>query len=261
MLASSRRSRWWRIGAIASFGAAIWTSLAGHAEAGPPYVTDDPEPVELHHWELYVASLGTHDTDGWTGTAPHVEVNFGAAPNLQLHAIVPLAYSAPQNGSKAYGPGDIELGAKYRFVEEQGWIPMIGTFPLVEVPVGSEKRGLGNGSAQVFIPFWLQKSFDPCSTYGGWGVWLDAGDANRHWWFFGWQFQVKVREWLTPGVEVYHQTPEVALGRSDTRFNVGATVDISENHHLLLSGGRSIEGPGLFQYYLAYQLTFGPKEH
>ena len=26
------------------------------AWAGPPFVTDDPEPVELHHWEVYLAS-------------------------------------------------------------------------------------------------------------------------------------------------------------------------------------------------------------
>ncbi len=26
------------------------------ARPGPPYTTDDPEPVELRHWEVYVAS-------------------------------------------------------------------------------------------------------------------------------------------------------------------------------------------------------------
>ena len=56
------------------------------ALAGPPYVTDDPEPVEYHHWEVYLASQLAHEPGAWSGTAPHIEVNYGALPNLQLHA-------------------------------------------------------------------------------------------------------------------------------------------------------------------------------
>ena len=52
----------------------------------------------------------------------------GAAPNLQLHVIVPGAYLYP---SDAYGIGDIELGAKYRVVQEHGKRPQVGVFPLL----------------------------------------------------------------------------------------------------------------------------------
>ncbi len=228
------------------------------AHAGPPYTTDDPEPVEYHHWEVYLASLTNHDRDGWTGTAPHLELNYGAVPELQLHVIAPLAYSAPARGPATFGYGDTELGAKLRFLDERKWTPMIGTFPLLEVPTGSRARGLGNGSAQVFIPFWLQKSFGDWTTYGGWGVWLDAGNANRHWWFFGWLLQRKVFDRFSVGLEIFHTTPEELGAESDTRFNVGSTFDITPNHHLMVSAGRSIVGFGLFQAYFAYQLTFGP---
>lgn len=88
--------------------------------AGPPFVTDDPEPVEYQHVELYLASLPTHDADGWSGTLPHLEVNYGAAPNLQLHLIAPVAFAAPKHGSTQFGYGDTEPGAKYRFLDENG---------------------------------------------------------------------------------------------------------------------------------------------
>ncbi len=119
--------------------------------AGPPYDTDDPEPVELHHWEFYVATHSTHDDNGWNATLPHFEVNYGAIPNLQLHAIIPLGYYAPAGGQSNYGFGDVELGAKYRFVKESKSMPMIGIFPLVELPTGNSERGLGNGKAQFYI--------------------------------------------------------------------------------------------------------------
>jgi hypothetical protein len=41
-----------------------------------------------------------------------------------------------------------------------------------------------------------------------------------------------------------------------TEFNVGTVLDLSDQHHLLFSVGRSIDGPISFQCYLAYQFTF-----
>jgi hypothetical protein len=233
--------------------------FAREAFAGPPYTTDDPEPVELHHWEFYLATQTLLEKDGWSGTAPHIEVNYGAISNLQLHVIVPLAYAAPDGKRATYGFGDTELGVKFRFLQEGKWTPMIGTFPLVELPTGSRARGLGNGSAELFVPMWFQKSFEPWSTYFGWGVWFDLGNANRHFWFLGWQAQRKLGEHVSLGAEVFHTTPEEAGGDSDTRFNLGAIFDISDTHHLIMSAGRSIVGSSHFQAYLAYQLTVGPK--
>jgi hypothetical protein len=154
------------------------------AWAGPPYVTDDPEPVEYRHWEMYLASQSFHDKDGWTGTAPHFEVNYGVVPNVQLHMIAPLAYSIPDGGRLAYGYGDTELGVKFRFVQERTRVPMIGTFPLLEVPSGSRSEGLGNGSAQLFVPVWLQKSLGAGRRMGvsecGWmsGTAIDIGGTS-----------------------------------------------------------------------------------
>ena len=82
--------------------------------AGPPFHTDDPEPVELYHWEFYCASQMTGSQDGISGTAPHFEINYGIFPEMQIHIIVPLSSSHPRTGNSAYGPGDVELGLKHR---------------------------------------------------------------------------------------------------------------------------------------------------
>lgn len=230
------------------------------ASAGPPFVTDDPEPIGHRHWELYVASLANHDTDGWSGTAPHLEANYGVIPDVQLHVIAPFAFSAPSQGGSHYGFGDMELGSKIRFVHEGEWMPQIGTYPMLEVPTGSKAKALGNGTAQVFVPLWVQKSFGPWTTYGGPGLWIDAGDADRHWWYFGWELQRRLIDELTLGAEVFYLTPKAAGDDHDVRFNVGAILDITETHHILLSTGRGIVGPNLFQTYAAYLVTLGPSE-
>ena len=65
-------------------------------------------------------------------------------------------------------------------------------------------------------------------------------------------------EYLTIGAEIYHQTASERGGDSDTGFNIGAIVNFSKMHHLLLSAGRDISGSNDFSYYVGYQLTFGP---
>ena len=232
--------------------------MASLAWAGPPFVTDDPEPVEFQHWEVYFASQLAHDAEGWSGTSPHVEVNYGADPNLQLHIIAPAAFVVPPHGSTQFGYGDTELGAKYRFVEEAGCRPQIGTFPLIELPTGDHDRGLGSGETQGFLPLWLQKSFGPWTTYGGGGYWINPGEGNRNWWFTGWEVQREINSKLTLGVEVFHETSKQEGAGSTTGFNVGAIINFSELQHLLLSAGHSVQGPGEFRAYIAYQLTFGP---
>lgn len=118
----------------------------GGAVAGPPYTTDDPEPVELHHWELYLATQDQWTrADGWAGTSPHLEVNFGAVPDVQVHLVAPLSWVRPPAGPARVGYGDTELGVKLRFVHEDLWMPQVGTFPLLEVSTGDSTRGLGSG--------------------------------------------------------------------------------------------------------------------
>jgi hypothetical protein len=223
----------------------------GRARAGPPFLTDDPEPVELEHWEFYLASQWSAARHAASGSAPHFEVNYGALPELQLHAIVPATLAWQSGEPVQYGVGDIELGAKFRFVEEGEWRPQIGTFPLVVLPTGSARRGLGSGTTQVLLPIWIQKSFGQWTTYGGGGVHLASGDDDV---VAGWLLQRKLLSKLSLGMEAFFTFPTngdpIAI-----RINVGLGVDFSAMHHLLLSAGPAFGGDARAQAYVAYQLT------
>ena len=72
--------------------------VPGLAWAGPPFLTDDPEPTETSHWEIYAPAF---DADGrgrdFEGTFG-AEINYGAAKNLQLTFGLPGAYGAMHDG-------------------------------------------------------------------------------------------------------------------------------------------------------------------
>jgi len=241
--------------------ATVTLAVPSITPAGPPYVTDDPEPVEFHHFELYLASQGGYDRDhNIAFTAPHLEVNYGVVPDLQLHLVAPLQYVHPSGGTVAYGIGDVELGTKFRFIHESAVAPQVGVFPLVELPTGDSTSGLGTGQTQVFLPLWIQKGFGPFLSYGGGGYWINPGAGNRNWWFIGWHLEVRLGP-VSPGLEVFHQTSQHEGESGETRFNLGAVLDLSDLHHILASAGRTLEtGQPAFQWYLAYQLTFGLAE-
>lgn len=240
----------------------VLVGLAGliRASAGPPFTTDDPEPVDLHHWEVYVASARANTPAGRTGTLPHVEVNYGAAPNLQLHTILPYAFSRSAGESMERGLGDVELGVKYRLVQETDHRPMVGVFPLLEVPTGSSAEGLGTGHLMAFLPVWLQKSRGSWTTYGGGGYWINPGAGNHDYWFTGWLVQKDLSKHLALGGEVYRTTSSGVGSDGQIFANFGGQWNLDEGHHILFSVGRSIHGDSETASYLAHQWTFGPHE-
>jgi hypothetical protein len=195
---------------------------------------------------------------GGRGTAPQFEINYGAVAETQLHVIAPLAFLREEPGSSRHGYGDTELGVKRRLVRETATAPQIGVFPLVEIPTGDEQRGLGSGHWQVFLPVRVQKEAGAWSTYGGGGYWINPGRGNTNWWFLGGQLQRRLTPSSAVGAEIFHTTPNEDDGVSETRFNAGLVIDLSAKDHLLLSAGRGLHGPNVFQGYVAYQLTLGP---
>jgi hypothetical protein len=243
---------------LTTFGILLYTFIsASTLLAGPPFRTDDPEPVEYQHGEFYVATQYANDKDGVSGTAPHLEVNYGIAPNVQLHLLAPVAFDKPRGGPTLYGPGDLELGVKYRFIQEGDYRPMMGIFPILHLPTGNENRGLGNGDPQLFLPIWLQKSWGSWTSYGGGGYWFNPGTDNKNYWYVGWLIQRDITKWLTIGGEIFHQTPPTRDGGYQTGYNLGAIINVSNNHHFMFSAGSDIRGPNLFSFYAAYQLTWG----
>jgi hypothetical protein len=201
--------------------------LCGEANAGPPFRTDDPVPVEFGHFELYTAAIGTHVRGDTSGGLPNVELTYGLIPNGQLQIGGELAFDSSEQGTH-FGYGDTQLSFKYRFVEEQtnGFMPQVAIFPAIFFPTGDQRRGLGAGHISVFLPVWLQKSFGEWTTYGGGGYWInqDEKTGDRNFWFFGWLLQRKVTEKLTLGAEIFHQTADTSGSSESTGFDLGGSA-------------------------------------
>lgn len=245
---------------VSGISALLLSAISGTVFAGPPFVTDDPEPTDYRHVELYVAYEQTKTRSGLEGALPEVELNVGAAPDLQLSVSLPLAFSRPMGAPNREGLGDVSLGAKYRLLQESESTPMAAFYPSVTVPGGNSKLGLGSGASQIYLPFWIQKSWGEWQSYGGGGYLIDHGAGAKNHWFFGWQVQKNLSDKLYLGAELFHMTESAQGVGSTTGFNLGGGYSFTGNHHLVFSAGRGLsrnsERTNRFSSYLAYELTF-----
>jgi len=209
------------------------------AFAGPPFNTDDPQPVDLNHWEYYISTMNTFHEEVSTGTSPHLEVNYGLIRNVQVHLLVPLNYNNSRMTGFQVGYAYTELGVKYRFIQETENMPQIGTFPILEIPTIHNNQ-FGNGMTQLFIPLWAQKSWGKFTTYGGAGYWINPGIYNQNWLFTGWEVQYDFSKVITLGGELYYHTPDVVGSNPVLAFNAGGSINASDKFHVIFSIGHSL---------------------
>jgi hypothetical protein len=230
--------------------------LATPALAGPPYMTDDPEPTDYKHFEIYAFTNGTATRDGTSGETG-IDLNYGAAPNLQLTASVPGAYNFPAIGPAMGGFGNIELAAKYRFLRQGSFGLDVALFPRVFVP--SVSSNAGDQHASFLLPIWVQKDWGDWSAFGGGGCELNRGGDSQNFCLMGLVVTRQVFSKLQLGLEVFHQTPDTIGGTPTTSIGAGIKYDLNDNYHLLGYLGRGIQNAdenNRLNWYTSVLFTF-----
>lgn len=222
--------------------------------AGPPFNTDDPEPVEFRHWEYYISSINNFQAGIWSGTAPHLECNYGLIQNVQVHLLLPLNYNFVRHMGTDFGYADTEFGIKFRFIQETESSPQVGIFPIAEIPTIKNSE-FSDGKTKIYLPVWLQKSWGDLTTYAGVGYWLNPGINNKNWIFSGWEVQYNISPVVTLGGELYYHSADKKDSGSVTGFNIGGFINPSEKIHLLFSFGNTFTKDNTYTSYLGILWT------
>lgn len=230
--------------------------LTQPALAGPPYVSDDPEPTDYGHFEIYTFNTGTMTqigTEGETG----IDFNYGAAPDLQLTATLPLGFSFAGSGAAQFGLSNVELAAKYRFLHQAtfGWD--VAVFPRIFLPSGSD--AVGDRNASLLLPLWVQRDLgNGWATFGGGGCQIFVTTSSQDTCMAGWVVTRQVTSNLQIGAELFHQTAS-EVARATTSLGIGATYDVNKNFHLLGYLRAGVQNPRQtdeVSWYTAMLFTF-----
>jgi hypothetical protein len=230
--------------------------LAEPAFAGPPYVSDDPEPTDYGHFEIYTFSNGTA-TQGGTAGESGIDFNYGAAPDLQLTATLPAGFDHPTGAGTSFGLSNVELAAKYRFLHQDTFGLDVSFFPRVFLASGSST--IGDNHASLLLPVWVQKDWSGgWSAFGGGGCVFSeirAADFCEAGAVVTYQLLPK----LQVGAELFHQTADPHGTPATSSVGVGWRYDVNDNYHLLgyiRRGIENVDETDRYSWYASILFTF-----
>jgi hypothetical protein len=234
----------------------VLIALAQPALAGPPYVSDDPEPTDYKHFEIYSFGNGTTTNAGSTGETG-IDFNYGAAPDLQLTATVPSGYASLDSSEPTFGLGNVELAAKYRFLHQDtfGWD--VAFFPRVFLPSGSGT--VGDDYASLLLPVWVQKDWNErWSVFGGGGCTVSA-QASKDYCLAGAVLTYQVLPKLQIGAEFFHQGADADGTPATSSLGIGVRYDLDDTYHLLgyiRRGIQNVSETDQYSWYGSVLVTF-----
>src|SRR5437867_5929250 len=225
----------------------------GLAQAGPPFVTDDPEPPPPGGWEINVPFILERTPGKTEMDAPLFDLNYGL-PNLQLKLEIPVRIVHENSNGRSAGVGDLLIGVKWRFFNNEGSHLQLGVYPQLLLQTGDHGRGLGEGQPAFVFPIVAQKSWDKWTVYGNVGFWWQTAAETRNYAYAGAVLEREINERLELGVELFGNSPKERSGRSDIAFNIGGTWKLSRHWNLLFAGGRDIVGDTHLMTYIGLQV-------
>jgi hypothetical protein len=242
-----------RIKNLGLAGAMAWLVLIGTAQAGPPFVTDDPDVPPVGGWEINIPFTLKRTPGSTQMNAPLLDFNYGL-PQLQLEFDIPLAVSSDTKATNA-GLGDLLYGVKWRFFDDEKTQIQLGTYPQMFAPTGNHRRGLGGGRPNYILPLQAEKSWDKWTLYGDLGYRLQTALGQQSYWYTGAVLQREINDRLSLGFELFGNTTTVPNGRPDVAFNVGGSLKLNEHLNFIFTGGRDFVGDTHAMLYLGLQIV------
>ena len=225
------------------------------AHAGPPFLTDDPEPTDTGHWEIYAPLFEAEGSGADFEGAFGAEINYGPVKDVQLTVGLPVAYTHDAEGWRG-GAGDLKASVKYRFYHNKAAGVQIAAFPGITLPTAS--NGMGAGHVTALLPIWAQKDLGKWSVFGGGGYAINPGAGNRDYWTGGVAVTRQFGDHLLAGLEADRHGADTVDGRAVTSLGIGAIFDLPGSLRLLASGGPTFDDDGSkgFHAFAALGLDF-----
>lgn len=228
------------------------------ALAGPPLETDDPDTPGDGHWEINLAAMFEERGDTRELT-PLLDINYGYGGRIQFK-VKPRFVVLDSSGSHTRsGAGNIQLGVKWRFLDEDSNGIAMSVYPQVDLnpPGRSVERGLVSDGSELFVPMQVARTLGHTRLYGEIGFnWREHRDDE-------WVFGLAAEHPLSDDFRIVAELRDIAQsGFKDHELAVraGFKWTAQENWTLLVSLGQTLrelrgEEHGVFAY-LGVQHTF-----
>jgi hypothetical protein len=216
---------------------------AAQAQAGPPFLTNDPGTPGNTNWEINLGSMQTVTRGGSSYQLPQIDLNFGIGDRIQLTYEIPyvLQYSSGQQDQSGWSNG--YPGVKWRFLDEGdgGW--QISTFPQVETGASqlARQKGIAVAGPRYLLPIEVTKKVGPLDVDFEAGYYFPGHGPKER--ILGFVAGRPVTQRLELDAEIYDDRAYGAAPHTTT-LDLGGRYKLGRGVIALFMAGRSLNGFG-----------------
>jgi Putative MetA-pathway of phenol degradation len=204
---------------------------------GPPMITDDPGTPGVGEWEIN-ASINSETHGGEKEMeAPLLDINYGLNERTQLRIEMPYLLTKVEGESLNGRQGDVGVGVKYRFLDEDEDYLSFSMYPAVVFSTTQDSYN------EYALPVQLEKTFGKwvLGAQLGYSYVEDDQDYFIGGFLVGYGFSTKFEAMG----EVDFQMDRLTLGEVEpgTVVNFGIRYELNQVIRLIASMGTGISAP------------------
>ena len=249
-------SRLWLILFVGASGAALLVPRAALAQAGPPFITNDPGTPGQGNWEINLASMTTRSGGVTAWQIPQIDLNFGLGDRIQLTYEIPYVVQSASGEPQVSGWSNAFPGIKWRFLDqgEGGW--QMSTFPQYETAgsQSAQRKGIAEEGSRFLLPLEVSRSVGPLDLDFEAGYYFGHRGAEER--ILGFVAGHSFTPRFELDVELYNDHG-MGAPPNFTTLDVGGRYRLGRGFILLFMAGRSIansSGQIDFMSYLGVQI-------
>jgi hypothetical protein len=228
------------------------------AQAGPPFLSNDPGTPGDGQWEINIASMWSITRPEGSYQIPQIDLNYGLGERIQLTFEVPYVLQADSGQPTREGWSNAYPGIKWRFLDqgEDGW--QVSTFPQLETGVSeaAQREGIGSPGPRMLLPLEATHRLGPLHVDFEAGYYFPIHGAHEL--ILGLVAGCQVTQRLELDVEFYEDRARGAQPH-DTILDLGGRFKLHRGVIALFMAGRNLGagyagGQPEFVGYLGVQL-------
>ena len=214
------------------------------AEAGAPFLTDDPG-FAPRGWEVRPQATYERNVSA-TVTTPALDLNYTVVPHFKFNLTLAQREVDPRGaGRSVNGWADTDFKFKWRFQDETagGGRPALSVAPNVTIPTASQRKGIGDGVWRLRLPVQVGKTFGKVYTFGEVGYQWAASRRVSDQVIYGVAATTNLTPKLMIGAELNGSASTNAWRNYGLIATVGAGYTLTNHVQILGSLGRTLRDP------------------
>jgi hypothetical protein len=223
------------------FRAFLCAPIAAHAQAGPPFLTNDPGTPGNANWEINIASTQAISRGTASYQVPQIDLNYGLGDRVQLTYEIPYVAQSVDGQSRQTGWSNAFPGIKWRFLDqgEGGW--QASVFPQFETSgtASSQRNGIASAGSRFLLPMQITKRVGLIDVDFEAGYYFPKHGVSER--ILGLVAGRSMTDRLDLGFEIYNDRATGAPP-NETTLGLGGRYKLSPAFIALFMAARSVSG-------------------